>query len=61
VTEQQRGSDGASEGREVRCNVVDRGDKSLVQDVRDSDEETAREGHRQEKTDHGRSLPKPGA
>ena len=39
MTEQRRGSDGASEGGEVRCDVVDRGDKSPVHDVGDSDEE----------------------
>ena len=54
---QQRGhGHGASEGGEVRCNVVDRGDKSLVHDVGDSDEKTARESRGQKETHHGRSL-----
>ena len=44
VTEKRGSSDGASEGGEVRCDVVDRGDKSLVHDVGDGNEETAREG-----------------
>ena len=56
MTEQRGSRDGTSERGEVRYNVVDRRDKSLVQDVRDSNEETAREGHRQQKADHGRSL-----
>ena len=54
---EQRGySDGASEGGEVRCNVVDRGDESSVHDVGDSDEKTARERHGQKETHHGRIL-----
>ena len=56
MTEQRGGSDGVSEGGEVRCDVVDRGDKSLVHDVRESNEATTCEGHGQEETHHGRSL-----
>lgn len=36
VTEKCGGSDSTSEGREVRRDVVDRRDKSLIHDVRDS-------------------------
>jgi hypothetical protein len=56
VTEQQRGSHGAAERGEIRYNVVDRSDKPLLQDVGDSNEETACEGDGQENTHHGRSL-----
>jgi hypothetical protein len=56
VSQQQGGGDGAAEGDEVRGNVVDGGDEPLVEDVGDSNEETAREGHGQENAHHGRSL-----
>jgi hypothetical protein len=56
VTEQRGGSDGTSEGGEVRCDVIGRGDESSVHDVGDRNEETAREGHGQEETHHVRIL-----
>jgi hypothetical protein len=56
MTEQGGGGDSASEGGDVRCDVIDRSDKSLVYDVGDSNEESASECHGQEETHHGRSL-----
>jgi hypothetical protein len=45
VTEQYGGPYGTSEGREIRHDVVDRGDESPIHDMGDSYEDTAREGH----------------
>jgi hypothetical protein len=56
VTKQNGGPDGTPEGSEIRRDVVDGGDESLVHDVGDSYEDTTSKGRRQEKTDHGRSL-----
>ena len=56
VTEQYRGCDRTSEGGEVRHDVVDRGNESLVHDMGDSDHDTTCEGHGQKKAHHGRSL-----
>src|SRR5205823_12307264 len=54
---QHGGGDGTSEGGEIRANVVHRGNESLVHDMGDSYEDTARERHGQEEAHHGRSLP----
>jgi hypothetical protein len=56
VTEQRGSRDGTSKSGEVRYYVVNGGDKSLVQNVSDSNEETACEGHGQEKANHVVSL-----
>ena len=56
VTKQYGGPDGRPEGREIRRDVVDGGDESLVHHMGDSYEEATREGHGQEDADHGRSL-----
>jgi hypothetical protein len=56
VTEQYGGPYGTPEGSEIRPDVVDGGDESLVHDMGDSYEQTTREGDRQEKTHHSRSL-----
>jgi hypothetical protein len=56
VTKQNRSPDGTPKCSEIRCDVVDGGDESLVQDMGNGYEDTAREGHRQEKAHHGRSL-----
>jgi hypothetical protein len=56
VTEQRGGCNGASEGSEVRDDVVDGRDKALIDDVRDGDEHAAGEGHGQENAHHRRSL-----
>jgi hypothetical protein len=56
VTKQYGGGDGTSEGGEIRRNVVDRGNESLVQDMGDSYDNTTRESHGQEEAHHGGSL-----
>ena len=56
VTKQYGGGDGTSEGGEIRRDVVDRGNESLVHELGDSYEDTTREGHGQEEAHHGRSL-----
>ena len=56
MTKQYGGPDGTSEGREIRRDVVDGGDESLIHDVGASYEDTAREGHGQEDAHHKRSL-----
>jgi hypothetical protein len=56
VTKQNGGPDGTPEGSEIRRDVVDGGDESLVHDMGDSYEDTTRKGRRQEKAHHGRSL-----
>ncbi len=56
MTKQYGGPDGTSEGREIRRDVVDGGDESLIRDVGDSYEDTAHEGHGQEDAHHKRSL-----
>ena len=56
VTKQNGGPDGTPEGRQIRRDVVGGGDESLVHDMGDSDEDTAREGRGQQKSHHGRSL-----
>jgi len=56
VTKQYGSPDGTSEGSEIRHDVVDGGDESLIHDMGDSYEDTAREGHGQEDAHHGRSL-----
>src|SRR5205807_2263326 len=56
VTEQNGGGDSTSEGGEIRGDVVDGGDESLVHDVGDSDDDATRKGHGQEEAHHGRSL-----
>ena len=53
VTEQYGGPYGTSEGREIRHDVVDGGDESLIHDMSDSYEDSAREGHSQEDAHHG--------
>jgi len=52
VTEQYGGPYGTCEGGEIRHDVVDGGDESLVHDMGDSDDDTAREGHGQEEGHH---------
>ena len=54
VIEQRGGRRGAPEGDEVRDHVVDRSDESPVHNMRDRDEEAAREGDRR-----GGSRPRP--
>jgi len=44
VTEQNGGSDGTPEGSEIRHDVVDGSDESLVHDMGDSYDNTTREG-----------------
>ena len=56
VTQQYGGPDGTSEGGEIRRDVVDGGDETLVHDMGDSYEDTTREGHGKENVHHGRSL-----
>jgi len=56
VTKQDGGPDGTPEGSEIRRDVVDGGNESLVHDMGDSYEDSARKGRGQEKTHHGRSL-----
>jgi hypothetical protein len=56
ATKQNGGPDGTPEGSEIRSDVVDGGDESLVHDMGDSYEDTTRKGRRQEKAHHGRSL-----
>ncbi|MGA8723595.1 MAG: hypothetical protein WB565_01000 [Acidimicrobiales bacterium] len=56
MAKQYGGPDGTSEGGEIRRDVVDGGDETLVHDMRDSYEETTREGHGKENAHHGRSL-----
>jgi hypothetical protein len=56
VTKECGGGDGTSERCEVRHDIVDRGNESLVHDMGDSNEEATREGHGQEQAHHGRSL-----
>lgn len=56
MIEQQGGGDSASKGGEVRCNVVNRSDEPLIDDVGDGDKETTRECHGQQETYHGRIL-----
>jgi hypothetical protein len=53
VTKKYGGGDGTSKGGEIRRDVVDRGNESLVDDMCDSDEDTTREGHGQEQAHHG--------
>ncbi len=52
MVEQQGCPYSTSEGREIRHDVVDRGDESLIHDMGDSNEETARKGHGQEEAHH---------
>ena len=52
MTEQYGGPYGTSEGREIRYDVVDGGDESLIHDMGDSNYDTAREGHGQEEGHH---------
>ena len=56
MTKQNGGPDRTPEGSEIRRDVVDGGDESLVHDMGDSYEDTTREGRGQQKTHHGRSL-----
>jgi hypothetical protein len=52
VTEQCGGPYGTSEGREIRHDVVDGGDESLIHDMGGSYEDAASEGHGQEDANH---------
>jgi hypothetical protein len=61
MTEQQGSAYGTSERGQVRQDVVDRSDKPPVEDMRDSNEETTRECHGQQKTHHAPSLAYTGA
>ena len=45
MTKQYGGPDGTPEGSEIRGDVVDGGDESLVDDMGDSYEDTTCEGH----------------
>ena len=56
MTQEYRGRHGTSEGGQIRHDVVDRGNESLVHDVRNRDHDTTGEGHGQKKAHHGRSL-----
>jgi len=47
MAEQDGGPNGTSEGSEIRYYVVDGGDKSLIHDMGNSYQDTAREGHGQ--------------
>ncbi len=56
MTKQNGGPNGTPEGSEIRRDVVDGGDESLVHDMGDSYEDTACECRGQKKAHHGRSL-----
>jgi hypothetical protein len=56
VTKQYGDPDGTPEGSEIRRDVVDGGDKSPVDHMRASYEDTTREGRGQEEAHHDRSL-----
>ena len=56
MTKEYGGPDGTPEGSEIRRDVVDGGDESLVYDMGDCYEKATREGHGQEEAHHGRSL-----
>jgi hypothetical protein len=55
VTKEDGDRDGTSKGGEIRHNVLDRGNESLVH-MGDSYEDSTREGHGQEQAHHSRSL-----
>lgn len=57
VAEQGRGSNGTGEGRQVRRNVVDRGDEAPVDDMGDGYHEPAGEGDREQRSHHERHCP----
>ena len=52
MAEQQGSPYGASEGREVRRDIVDGGDEPPIQDVSHSNDDAAGEGHGQEEGHH---------
>ena len=54
MTEQHGGPDSTSEGREIRHDVVDGGDESLIHDMGDSYRDTAGKGHGKEEAHHGK-------
>lgn len=60
MTEQYRSPDRTTEGCQIGCHVVDRGDESPVQDMGDGDEKTACKRNRKQNADHGRSLAETG-
>ncbi|MBV8462260.1 MAG: hypothetical protein JO368_03130 [Acidimicrobiales bacterium] len=57
MTKQYGSADGTSERGQIRQNVVYRGDEPVVDDVRDSNEDTTGKGHREEDAHHKRSFP----
>lgn len=60
MVEQEGGPHCRSEGREIGHDVVDGSDEWLIHHMGDSYEETAREGHGQEESDHrGKSYRSP--
>ena len=58
MTKQDGGGGGACKSGEIGHDVVDGSHESMVDDMSDSYDDTAREGHRQEKADHSAVWPK---
>ncbi len=54
MAEQRRGSDGACEGDQIRHDVVDRSDKTPIDDVGAGHHEPTSERNGEEELDHGR-------